>query len=99
PVSEVRDTSQHTLPRTSETKGHWQAYDSSAAFRFEVPNRICCNWCRNFKSAALPRRTPITANKKLRNVMLRLSHPLPSSLTLGVISLFALAPAHAAYPE
>src|SRR5262249_4202846 len=28
-------------------------YGSSAAFRFEVPNRICRNPCRNFKSAAL----------------------------------------------
>src|SRR5258705_4951104 len=53
PVSEVRDTSQHALTRTSETKGHWQLSDSSAAFRFEVPNRVCCKWCRNFKSAAL----------------------------------------------
>src|SRR5690348_18123480 len=25
----------------------------SAAFRFEVPIRDCCRWCRNFKSAAL----------------------------------------------
>src|SRR5258705_13763612 len=53
PVSEVRDTSQHALTRTSETKGHWQLSDSSAAFRFEVPNRVCCRCCRNFKSAAL----------------------------------------------
>jgi hypothetical protein len=22
-------------------------------FRFEVPDRVCCKWCRNFKSAAL----------------------------------------------
>src|SRR5262245_31475003 len=53
PVSEVRDTPQHTLTRTSETKGHQQLFYSSAAFRFEVPNRVCCRWCRNFKSAAL----------------------------------------------
>src|SRR3982751_496219 len=31
--------------------------------------------------------------------MSRLSYLLSSSLTLGVISLFASAPAHAAYPE
>jgi hypothetical protein len=24
----------------------------SCRFRFEVPNRVCCRWCRNFKSAA-----------------------------------------------
>src|SRR5437870_12327278 len=53
PFPKVRDTSQHTLTRTSETKGHWQLYDSSAAFRFCVPNRVCCRWCRNVKSAAL----------------------------------------------
>src|SRR5262249_9108569 len=39
--------------RTSEAKGHWQAYGSSAAFRFEVPKRACGRRCRNFKSAAL----------------------------------------------
>src|SRR5713101_5584318 len=40
--------------RTSESKGHQQAYDSSAAFGFEVPRRVrSANW-RNFKSAALP---------------------------------------------
>src|SRR6266581_6293557 len=55
PVSEVRDTLQHALTRTSETKGHSQLYGSSAAFRFEVPNRVCCGWCRNLKSAALGR--------------------------------------------
>jgi len=27
-------------------------------FRFEVPNRVCCRWCRNFKSSALARRRP-----------------------------------------
>src|SRR5215471_2186392 len=27
-------------------------FDSSAAFRFEVPGRDCGKWCRNFKSAA-----------------------------------------------
>src|ERR1700704_268536 len=32
PVSEVRDTPQHTLTRTSETKGHSQLYGSRAAF-------------------------------------------------------------------
>src|SRR5437667_7189653 len=26
---------------------------ASAAFRFEVPNRVCRDCCRNFKSAAL----------------------------------------------
>jgi tripartite-type tricarboxylate transporter receptor subunit TctC len=31
--------------------------------------------------------------------MSRLSHLLSSSITLGVISLFAIAPAHAAYPD
>src|SRR5262245_33334480 len=53
PVSEVRDTWRHSLTRTSETNGHWQAYDSSAAFRFEVPEQHCGRRCRNFKSAAL----------------------------------------------
>src|SRR6266508_5769448 len=28
-------------------------YDSSAAFRFEVPKQVCGSCCRNFKSAAL----------------------------------------------
>jgi hypothetical protein len=27
------------LSRTSESKGHWQTYDSSAAFPFEVPEQ------------------------------------------------------------
>src|SRR5258706_10065651 len=30
-----------------------QLYDSSAAFRFEVPKQACRRWCRNFKSVAL----------------------------------------------
>src|SRR5215216_3541299 len=41
------------LTRTSEAKGHQQVYDPSAAFRFEVPARVCGRRCRNFKSAAL----------------------------------------------
>src|SRR5215470_17338959 len=53
PVSEVRDTPQQALTRTSETMGALITYGSSAAFRFEVPNGACCKWCRNFKSAAL----------------------------------------------
>src|SRR6266571_1268755 len=53
PASEARDTSRQPLTRASEAGGHWQLCDSSAAFRFEVPNRVCCRWCRNFKSAAL----------------------------------------------
>src|SRR5262245_31338544 len=53
PASEVRHTSPHPFARTSEAKGHQLLYDSSAAFRFEVPNRVCRECCRNFKSAAL----------------------------------------------
>jgi hypothetical protein len=41
PASEVRDTSQHALTRTSEAKGHSLVFDSSAAYRFEVPERAC----------------------------------------------------------
>src|SRR5262249_6322126 len=41
------------LTRTSEAKGHYRPYDSSAAYRFEVPKRARGKWCRNFKSAAL----------------------------------------------
>src|SRR3954447_264065 len=43
-------------------------YDSSAAFRFEVPNRVCCNWCRNFKSAALGGRSDPRAGGRERLV-------------------------------
>src|SRR5262249_37167597 len=43
PVSEVRNSAQHPLILTSETKGHQQLYDSSAASRFEVPIRVCCS--------------------------------------------------------
>jgi len=32
PLSEVRHTWQHPRARTSESKGHWQLYGSSAAF-------------------------------------------------------------------
>src|SRR5947207_2022790 len=32
--------------------GHQQVYGSRAAFRFEVPTRVCGKRCRNFKSAA-----------------------------------------------
>ena len=35
------------------SKGALESYDSSAAFRFEVPERACCGRRRNFKSAAL----------------------------------------------
>src|SRR4029453_6838973 len=34
-------------------RGTRKVYDSSAAFRFEVPKRACRRGCRNFKSAAL----------------------------------------------
>jgi hypothetical protein len=39
--------------RTSESKGYWQRYDSSAGFGFEVPTRACRTTDRNFKSTAL----------------------------------------------
>src|SRR5262245_66537910 len=41
------------LHEPSETRGHQQLYDSSAAFRFEVPNRACRRLCRNFKLTTL----------------------------------------------
>src|SRR5229473_878243 len=53
PASEVRNTSRHALVRTSEAKRHWQVNDSSAVYRFEVPEGGCCKRCRNFKSTAL----------------------------------------------
>src|SRR6266508_6234930 len=37
------------------SKGALATYDSSAAFRFEVPKRVCGKSCRSFKSAALAR--------------------------------------------
>src|SRR5262249_52481026 len=52
-ASEVRESSRQSLTRTSEAKEHYQLHDSSAAFRFEVPDRVCRDCCRNFKSAAL----------------------------------------------
>jgi hypothetical protein len=42
PDSEVRNTVQQALMRTSESKGHQQVYDSSVAFGFEVPIRDGC---------------------------------------------------------
>jgi hypothetical protein len=54
PASEVREPSRQPPTRTSEAKGHLQVNESSAAFRFEVPKRVCSKRCRNFKSAALP---------------------------------------------
>src|SRR4030088_1741175 len=53
PASEVRDTSQQPLRRTSEAKGHSLVFDSSAAYRLEVPERACCGRRRDFQSAAL----------------------------------------------
>src|SRR5262249_20423181 len=35
--------------RTSEPKGHRQLYDSSAAFRFVVPDKVCPRWGRNLQ--------------------------------------------------
>jgi hypothetical protein len=40
PLSEVRDTSPHAPSRTSESHGHWQVYDSSAAFDLTSLNPI-----------------------------------------------------------
>ena len=42
----VHHFSNHLL-RTSESHGHWQIYDSSAAFRFEVPGFISPYRCRD----------------------------------------------------
>ena len=53
PLSEVRTPLQQPLIRTSESHGHRQTYDSSAAFRFEVPGPFLGLRCRDFKSAAL----------------------------------------------
>src|SRR5947209_20217344 len=65
PASEVRETLLNPLTRTSEAKGHWQVYDRSAAFRFEVPTRACGGRFRNFKSAAL---LPIVLARDLREL-------------------------------
>src|SRR5438046_9682655 len=39
--------------RTSESKGHWQLYDSSAPFEPEVRNRARGTTCANFGFGAL----------------------------------------------
>src|SRR6266446_10994205 len=41
------------MMRTSESKGHYQLYDSSAALEPEVRNRTCRTMCANFGFAAL----------------------------------------------
>jgi hypothetical protein len=43
PASEVRGLSQHALTRTSEAKGHQQAYDSSAAFDLKSLNEAAAS--------------------------------------------------------
>src|SRR5262245_28761366 len=53
PASEVRPHCGTLDTNFGSVKGHWQRYDSSVAFRFEVPQRSRGKWCRNFKSAAL----------------------------------------------
>src|SRR5512133_1507810 len=45
PDSEVRQTLQHALMRTSESKGHQLAYDSSAPFEPEVRIGLAANSC------------------------------------------------------
>ena len=44
PDSEVRKRLRHPLMRTSESKGHWQLYDSSAVlnlkFLYEIATRM-----------------------------------------------------------
>src|SRR6266567_571125 len=42
PASELRDTSRQPPTRTSEAKGHSLVFDSSAAYRLEVPERAYC---------------------------------------------------------
>ena len=53
----ARFRSSCNTPAHSDTNfasnGHYLTFDSSAAFRFEVPARACRNRGRNFKSAAL----------------------------------------------
>src|SRR2546425_12599193 len=53
PDSEVRKHWRHTLMRTSESKGHYQVYDSSAPFEPEVRNRTPRHGCANFGFGAL----------------------------------------------
>jgi hypothetical protein len=40
PASEVRDTLQHLLTRTSEAIGHYQIFDSNAAFDLKFLEEI-----------------------------------------------------------
>jgi ubiquinone/menaquinone biosynthesis C-methylase UbiE len=52
PDSEVRKHFPRALTRASESKGHWQLYDSSAAFEPDAGSRICRTACANFGFAA-----------------------------------------------
>src|SRR5262245_14299436 len=62
PASEVRDASPQIPDTNVGSKGALEVYDSSAAFRFEVPGRVCGRRCRNFKSAALSLRVGAPAH-------------------------------------
>src|SRR6266852_3709711 len=53
PDSEVRKPWLHTLIRTSESKGHWQLYDSSVALDLTFLPMTRGNAGRNVKSATL----------------------------------------------
>src|SRR6202011_3247921 len=45
PDSEVRKTLQHPLMRTSESKGHWHIYDSSAALNPKFATVLAAMLC------------------------------------------------------
>ena len=45
--------SRDTVSRTSESYGHSQTYDSSAAFDLKSLGSTRSTWCRDFRSAAL----------------------------------------------
>src|SRR5258707_15173962 len=55
------------MMRTSESKGHYQLYDSSAALEPEVRNRTCRTMCANFGFAALAGITASAAFKAARS--------------------------------
>ena len=51
--SEVRQCSGHVQVRTSESKDHWQLYDSSAVLNLKFLNELAASNDRNFKFTAL----------------------------------------------
>src|ERR1700730_397689 len=85
PDSEVRFILPHPLKRTSESKGHWQRYDSSVVLDLKFLRRARRKNDRNFKSTTLGHDRP----RVHRCTIVRHSQTCEDSMNIPAQSMLA----------